>query len=180
MTLTRCILALFVALAAGATGDLRAQEPAEQYPSRPVTFIVPFAPGGTTGLLARVLSQKLEQRLGKSFVVEHRPGGGGTTAAIAVARGVPDGYTIMMASSTVMAINVTVRKNLSYDPRTELTPIALLARVPYVLLVNPELPIKSVDDLVNCSKAFLGSISCMCLTRVRCRRSPIWSPATSR
>jgi tripartite-type tricarboxylate transporter receptor subunit TctC len=91
--------------------------------------------------------------------VEHRPGGGGVTAAQAVARATPDGYTIMMASSTVLAINVTVRKNLPYDPRKELTPIALLARVPFVLVVNPDLPIKSVDDLVKYAKANPGKVS---------------------
>jgi tripartite-type tricarboxylate transporter receptor subunit TctC len=132
---------------------------ANDYPNRPVTFIVPFAPGGVTGLFARLLGQKLEQRLGKPFVVEHRPGGGGVTAATAVARGTPDGYTIMMASSTVLAINVSVRKNLSYDPRKELTPIALLARVPFVLAVNPDLPVHSVADLVKLAKDKPGQIS---------------------
>jgi tripartite-type tricarboxylate transporter receptor subunit TctC len=147
------------AIALGMSGPVRAQETAEQYPSRAVTFIVPFAPGGVTGLFARLAGQKLEQRLGKPFVVEHRPGGGGVTAATAVARGTPDGYTIMMASSTVLAINATVRKNLPYDPAKDLAPIALLARVPFVLLVNPELPIKSVDDLVKYAKANPGKVS---------------------
>ena len=137
----------------------QAQESPSLYPSRPVTFIVPFAPGGVTGLLARLLGQKLEQRLGKPFVVEHRPGGGGVTAANAVAHATPDGYTIMMASSTVMAINVTVRKNLPYDPRKELTPIALLARVPFVLVVNPALPVNSVADLVKLAEEKPGQLS---------------------
>ena len=129
------------------------------YPNRAVNFIVPFAPGGVTGLFARLLGQKLEQRLGKPFVVEHRPGGGGVTAATGVARAAPDGYTIMMASSTVLAINVTVRKNLPYDPRKDLTPIALLARVPFVLVVNPELPVRSVADLVKLAKEKPGQLS---------------------
>jgi tripartite-type tricarboxylate transporter receptor subunit TctC len=137
----------------------RALAQAPDYPSRPVTFIVPFAPGGVTSLFARILGQKLEQRLGKPFVVENRPGGGGVTAAAAVAHAAPDGYTIMMASSTVLAINVTVRKNLPYDPRTELTPIALLARVPFVLVVNPALPIHSVADLVRLAKDKPGQIA---------------------
>jgi tripartite-type tricarboxylate transporter receptor subunit TctC len=132
---------------------------ADDYPSRPVTFVVPFAPGGVTSLFARVLGARLEQRLGKPFVVENRPGGGGVTAAAAVAHGTPDGYTIMMASSTVLAINVTVRKSLPYDPRTQLTPIALLARVPFVLVVNPALPVHSVADLVALAKAKPGGIS---------------------
>ena len=120
---------------------------------------MPFAPGGVTSLFARILGQKLEQRFGKPFVVENRPGGGGITAATAVANATPDGYTIMMASSTVLAINVTMRKNLPYDPRTALTPIALLARVPFVLVVNPALPIQSVADLVKLAREKPGQIA---------------------
>ncbi|MGA7487114.1 MAG: tripartite tricarboxylate transporter substrate binding protein [Xanthobacteraceae bacterium] len=149
---------MLLALVSGATTG-RALAQASDYPNRPVTFIVPFAPGGVTSLFARVLGQKLEQRLGKPFVVENRPGGGGVTAAAAVAHATPDGYTIMMASSTVLAINVSVRKNLPYDPRTELTPIALLARVPFVLVVNPALPIHSVADLVQLAKDKPGQIA---------------------
>jgi len=145
------------ALLAASPGRVSAQ--VQDYPNRQVTFIVPFAPGGVTGLLARLIGQKLEQRLGKPFVVEHRPGGGGVTAAVAVAHGMPDGYTIMMASSTVLAINATVRKNLPYDPRKELTPIALLARVPFVLVVNPALPVDSVADLVKFAKEKPGQLS---------------------
>jgi tripartite-type tricarboxylate transporter receptor subunit TctC len=142
-----------------ATASSRAAAQANDYPNRAVTFVVPFAPGGVTGLFARLLGQKLEQRLGKPFVVDHRPGGGGITAATAVARAAPDGYTIMMASSTILAFNVTVRKDLAYDPRKDLTPIALLARVPFVLLVNPALPVKSVEDLVNLAKEKPGQLS---------------------
>ena len=119
----------------------RALAQAQDYPNRPVTFVVPFAPGGVTSLFARILGQKLEQRLGKPFIVENRPGGGGVTAAVAVAQAAPDGHTLIMASSTMLAINVSVRKNLPYDPRKDLTPVALLARVPFVLVVNPALPI---------------------------------------
>ena len=137
----------------------RAAAQAADYPGRAVTFIVPFAPGGVTSLFARILGQKLEQRLGRPFVVENRPGGGGVTAAAAVAQAVPDGYTIMMASSTVLAINVTVRKNLPYDPQKDLTPIALLARVPFVLVVNPSLPVRSVADLVKLAKDKPGQLS---------------------
>ena len=136
-----------------------ARAQSQDYPNRPVTFVVPFAPGGVTGLFARLLGQKLEQRLGKPFLVDHRPGGGGVTAAAAVARAAPDGYTIMMASSTILAFNATVRKNLAYDPRKDLTPIALLARVPFVLVVNPALPVKSVDDLVRLAKEKPGQLS---------------------
>jgi len=154
ISLPRSLALVLAVLAAGPA----AAQPSD-YPSRAVSFIVPFAPGGVTSLFARVLGSKLEQRLGKPFVVENRPGGGGVSAATAVARATPDGYTIMMASSTVLAINVTVRKNLPYDPRTELTPIALLARVPFVLVVNPSLPVQSVADLVKLAKEKPGQIS---------------------
>ena len=152
-------LILILSLAAAAGTPQRAQAQASDYPNRPVSFIVPFAPGGVTSLFARVLGQRLEQRLGKPFIVENRPGGGGVTAAAAVAHAAPDGYTIMMASSTVLAINVTMRKSLPYDPRKELTPIALLARVPFVLVVNPSLPIQSVADLVKLAREKPGQIA---------------------
>ena len=157
MRLLVCGLLSAVALVIASPGPAAAQT--SDYPNRAVTFIVPFAPGGVTSLFARVLGAKLEQRLGKPFVVENRPGGGGVTAATAVARAAPDGYTIMMASSTVLAINVTVRKNLPYDPRKDLTPIALLARVPFVLVVNPSLPVQSVADLVKLAKDKPGQLS---------------------
>jgi tripartite-type tricarboxylate transporter receptor subunit TctC len=136
-----------------------AQDPAADYPNRAVTFVVPFAPGGSTSIIARIVAQKLEQRLGKPFVVENRPGSGGMIAVSQVAHGATDGYTIMMASSTALAINVNVRKHLPYDPRKDITPIALLARMPYVLVVNPDLPVKSVDDLVKLARAKPGQLS---------------------
>jgi tripartite-type tricarboxylate transporter receptor subunit TctC len=150
-------LALTLALIA-ARPEPAAAQPSD-YPTRPVSFIVPFAAGGVTSLFARILGQKLEQRLGKPFVVENRPGGGGMTAAAAVAHAAPDGYTIMMASSTVLAINVTMRKSLPYDPRKDLAPIALLARVPFVLVVNPSLPIQSVADLVKLAREKPGQVA---------------------
>jgi tripartite-type tricarboxylate transporter receptor subunit TctC len=167
-------------LALATAAPLSAQ--GQDYPARPVTFVVPFAPGGATDLFARLLGQKLEQRLGKPFVIDNRPGSGGVTAAAAVARAAPDGYTIMMASSTVLAINVSVRKSLPYDPRTDLQPLALLARVPFVLVVNPSLPVQSVDDLVKlgCSRAFSGYSSSTFPTRAPPRGCRTWSPAISR
>jgi tripartite-type tricarboxylate transporter receptor subunit TctC len=150
---------LLVVLAVLACPAQRALAQAVDYPNRPVTFVVPFAPGGVTSLFARLLGQKLEQRLGKPFIVENRPGAGGVTAAVAVAQAAPDGHTLIMASSTMLAINVTVRKNLPYDPRRDLTPVALLARVPFVLVVNPSLPIQSVADLVKLAKDKPGQLS---------------------
>ena len=157
--MTAVMRGVFVAVLLAIAVPDRAVAQAADYPSRPVTFIVPFAPGGVTSLFARLLGQKLEQRFGKPFVVDNRPGGGGVTAAVAVANAAPDGYTIMMASSTVLAVNVSMRKNLPYDPRKDLQPISLLARVPFVLLVNPALPVHSVADLVRLAKEKPGSVS---------------------
>src|SRR5262245_20017620 len=105
--LLRCLLTGFLVVAA--TDRLTA---ATDYPTRPVTMVVPFAPGGGTEFLARMLAQRLEQRLGKPFVIENRPGAGGVTGALSVARSAPDGHTMLMAPSPVMAINVTLHKKL--------------------------------------------------------------------
>jgi tripartite-type tricarboxylate transporter receptor subunit TctC len=132
---------------------------AQNYPTRPVTIIVPYAAGGGTDLLARMVGQKLEQRLGKSFVVENRPGGGTVIAALAVAKAPPDGYTLLMGTSTPLAINATLHKKLPYDPATDFMPLALMANVPFVLVVNPSLPIKSVNELIKFAKANPKSLS---------------------
>jgi tripartite-type tricarboxylate transporter receptor subunit TctC len=137
----------------------QASAQAQDYPNRPVNFVVPFAAGGSTSLFARLIGQKLEERLGKPFVIENKPGGGGVIGAMQVVRAAPDGYTVMMASSTILAINYSVRKNLPYDPHKDLTPLALIARVPYVLVVNPDLPVHSVDDLVKLAKSKPGKLS---------------------
>jgi tripartite-type tricarboxylate transporter receptor subunit TctC len=132
---------------------------AQNYPTRPVTIIVPYAAGGGTDLLARMVGQKLEQRLGKSFVVENRPGGGTVIAALAVAKAPPDGYTLLMGTSTPLAINATLHKKLPYDPAIDFMPLALVANVPFVLVVNPSLPIKSVNELIKFAKANPKSLS---------------------
>ena len=146
----------FALLAAGAGGDFAK---AESYPARPVTLVVPFAPGGGTELLARTLGQRLEQRLGKPFVIENRPGAGGVTGALAVARAAADGYTILMAPAPVMAINVTLHKKLPYDPATDFVPLALLVASPYVLVVTPALPVQSVAELIALAKQQPGRLA---------------------
>jgi tripartite-type tricarboxylate transporter receptor subunit TctC len=148
--------ALLALVALGAAG---APAHAEPYPARPVTFVVPFAPGGGTEFLARMLGQRLEQRLGKPFVIENRPGGGGVVGALFVARAPADGYTILMAPAPVMAINVALHKKLPYDPVADFVPLALVAATPYVLVVTPSLPAQSVTDLVGLAKASPGQLA---------------------
>jgi tripartite-type tricarboxylate transporter receptor subunit TctC len=129
-----------------------AQSPAQDYPNRQVNFVVPFAPGGGTDILGRLVGQKLSERFGHPFVVENRPGAGTVTAAVQVAKSVPDGYTIMMATSGTMAMNTTLYKKLPYDPGKDLVLAALICNVPFVLVVNPALPVASVADLVKLAK----------------------------
>ena len=132
---------------------------AETYPGRAVTIVVPFVPGGTTDLLARLLAGKLEQRLGKPFVVENKPGAGALTAMVAVARAAPDGHTLMVSPSSAMAANVTLYKKLPYDPAADFVPLALLVRTPFVLAVNPGLGVKSAGELVALAKQKPGALA---------------------
>jgi tripartite-type tricarboxylate transporter receptor subunit TctC len=131
----------------------------QTYPTRPVTIVVPFAPGGGTEFLARLLGQRLERRLGKPFVIENRPGGGGVTGAVSVARAAGDGYTLLMAPAPVMAINVSLHKKLPYDPAAEFVPLALVVASPYVLVVTPSLPVQSVPDLVGLARDKPGRLA---------------------
>jgi tripartite-type tricarboxylate transporter receptor subunit TctC len=132
---------------------------AQDYPARAVTIVNPFAPGGGTDLLARMVAQKLEQRLGQSFVIENKTGAGSIIAATYVQKSNPDGYTLLMAPTPTMAVNVSLFKNLPYEPLTDFVPLALLAQTPFVLIVNPELPVKSVADLVTYSKNNPGKLT---------------------
>jgi tripartite-type tricarboxylate transporter receptor subunit TctC len=122
---------------------------AQDYPTRSVTILVPFAPGGSTDLIARAVGQKLEHRLGQPFVIENRPGAGTTIAAGAAAKAAPDGYTLMQATSGTMAMNPTIFKKLPYEPDKDLVPVALIAGLPFVLVVHASLPVHSIADLVR-------------------------------
>jgi tripartite-type tricarboxylate transporter receptor subunit TctC len=143
-------LVLFLALVPAAAQD---------YPARTTTIICPYAPGGATDILARMLARGLEERLGKSFVVENRPGAGTVLAAHIVAKAQPDGYTLLMGTSTPLAINATLHRKLPYDPAKDFVPLALIANVPFVLVVTPSLPVKSVADLIKYAKDNPGKLS---------------------
>ena len=133
--------------------------PAQTYPSRPVTIVAPYAAGGGADLIARLMAQKLGERLGQSFVVENRLGAGGVIAASSVAKATPDGYTLLVAASTQLAIQVTLHKTLPYDPAADFMPIALVASVPFVLIVNPSLPVHSVPELIALAKQKPGELT---------------------
>src|SRR5262249_20709873 len=124
----------------------------QDWPSNTVTVVVPFTPAGSTDLLARIAAQVWEQRIGKPFVVENRPGAGQQVGVNAVAKAAPDGHTLLMATSSAMAVNPTLYKKLAYDPVKDFQPIAMVAHLPFILVVNPALPINSVADLIKYAK----------------------------
>jgi tripartite-type tricarboxylate transporter receptor subunit TctC len=144
-----------------AIGLLAAVAPAQaqDYPSRQVTMVVPYPAGGGLDLLARLLGQKLAERLGKPVVVENRAGAGTVIGAASVAKAAPDGYTIMLGTSTPLAINVTLHKNLPYDPAKDFAPIAFTSNAPFLLLVNPQVPARSLADLIKLAKEKPGQLS---------------------
>ncbi len=126
---------------------------AQSYPSKPVTIVVPFAPGGTNDLVGRPLAQKLSEAFGKPIIIDNRGGAGGTIGTARVATSTPDGYTLLIGSAGPLGTAPGYYKNLSYDPVKDLAPISLLMTSPIILLVNPVVPAKSVNDLVKLAKA---------------------------
>ena len=139
-------------LAAATLACVTSQALAQAYPSRPVTIVLPYAAGGNTDANARTLANRLEQKMGQPFVIEQRLGAASVIGATYVARAAPDGHTILIGTSTTMAINVSVYKNLPYDPTKDLVPIALVAGVPFLLVIDPALPVKSLADLAAYAK----------------------------
>lgn len=142
-----------------ATIALAANAAEQPYPTKAVRFIVPFAPGGATDLLARIIGEKLAASLGQPFVVENRPGAATQIGAQLVARSEPDGYTLLMATSTTLAINASLYSKLQYDPVKDFAPISLVVTQPFVLLVNPQLPVQSVQDLIALAKSKAGQLT---------------------
>lgn len=132
---------------------------AQDYPARPVTVVAPYAAGGGADLVARLLAQKLSERLRQSFVVENRLGAGGVIAANSVAKSPPDGYTLFLGTSTQLAIQVTLHKKLPYDPVTDFAPIALVGNVPFVLIVHPSLGVSSLAQLIGLARERPGQLA---------------------
>lgn len=148
-TLAMLPLALASARHAGAAG----------YPDRPLTFIVPYPAGGTSDILARLLAEHLKDRLGQPVVIDNRPGAGSTIGAGIAARAAPDGHTLLMATSTTLAINASLFQRLPYDPVADFAPVSLVAGVPLALIVSPTLGIRSLAEFVAYAKARPGELS---------------------
>jgi tripartite-type tricarboxylate transporter receptor subunit TctC len=132
---------------------------AQQYPSRPIRFIVPFAPGGGADVVARTLSDRLAQSLGQPVLVENKPGAGATVGADFVAKSAPDGYTLLYGTPGPQIINPYLMKKLPYDPANDFAPISRLVVIPNVLVVHPSVPAKSVKELIELAKAKPNTIN---------------------
>src|SRR5215470_10344160 len=146
-------------LAACALALAAAPASAQPYPNHPITLVVPFAPGGSTTIVARIVADKLSEALGQSIVVENRAGGGGTVGTRAVAISPPDGYTLLLGYTGTLAIAPTLYPNPGYDPRKSFAPIGMIGNAPNSLVVNPAFPAKSVQELIAYAKANPGKVS---------------------
>lgn len=146
--------ALFVLLALSAAGVA-----AQPYPSKPIRLVVPFPAGGTTDILAREVGQRLSLSLGQPVVIDNRPGAAGNIGSELVAKSVPDGYTLLMATVGTHAINPNLYARIPYDHVKDFAPVVLVASVPNVLEVTPSLPVNSVADLIKLAKEKPGQIN---------------------
>jgi tripartite-type tricarboxylate transporter receptor subunit TctC len=148
-----------LAAAIGAPGGIAAlaqSDPAASYPARPVRIVVGFGPGGGNDIFARLIGQKLAERLGQPMVVENKPGGGAIIATEYVAKAAPDGYTLLVGATGAMTINPAVYSKLSYDTVRDFAPISMIASFPLLLTVNAAAPPRSVVELVAYAKANPG------------------------
>lgn len=145
------LMIFFVALALPA-----AAAQVERYPIKPIRVVVPFTPGGSNDLLGRIVAQKLNEAWGQPVIIDNRPGAGSTIGIELVVRAAPDGYTLLTTSGGI-AINVSLYR-LPFNPVTDLTPVALLAQMPYLLAVHPAVPVKSTRDVINLAKAQPGKL----------------------
>jgi tripartite-type tricarboxylate transporter receptor subunit TctC len=154
-SIRRCL----AACAAAAAALMPITGSAQGYPAKPVRLIVPFAPGGTTDVLARLVGQELGEALGQQFVVENRPGAGGNIGTEAAVRSAPDGYTLVMSFDGTMAINPSTYAKLAFDPQRDLAPVANVAQVPLLFVVHPGVAARTIGEFVALAKASPGRIN---------------------
>jgi tripartite-type tricarboxylate transporter receptor subunit TctC len=148
-----------IALAAAALALTIAMQASSAYPTRPVTLVLGFAPGGPSDVMARVFSRKLEQVLGQPVVIENRSGAGGNIAGEMVARAAPDGYTILLANSGILAANAQLYKRTGFDAEKDFAPITRIGAQANVLVINPSVPAKTLSELIAYARANPGKLS---------------------
>ena len=148
-----------ITMAAALVAIAPSQSLAQAYPTKPVRLVVPFPPGGSTDIVARIVAQKLGDRIGQPLVVENRGGAGGTIGTEAVAKSSPDGYTLGFASTSTHAVAPAVYARFGYDPVKDFAPISLVAVTPYLLVVNPKVPVNSLKEFVDYVKPKPGKFN---------------------
>jgi tripartite-type tricarboxylate transporter receptor subunit TctC len=132
---------------------------AQTYPAKPIRVMVPFPPGGSTDIVARIVAQKLSAQLGQQMVIENRGGAGGTLGTAVVAKAAADGYTLVIGTTSTHVVAPSVYTKLEYDPVKDFAPVSLIAVTPYLLVVNPALPAKSLGELVELLRAQPGKLN---------------------
>ncbi len=147
------------AIVALAWGGLLTQAEAQNFPTRPITLVIPFAPGGSTSIIGRGIADKMSELLGEKIVVDNRPGAGGTVGTRAVARSDPDGYTLVLGYTGTLAIGPSLYKKAGYDPRKDFAPIGMIGNAPNSLVVHPSFPAKTVAELIAYAKANPGKVN---------------------
>ena len=133
---------------------------AADYPTRPITLVVAFTPGGPSDVLARIVGKQMEKTLGQPVVIDNRPGAGGNIAGEAVARAAPDGYTLLMGNNSILATNAALYKKIGFDPEKDFAPITLIGSQPNILVVNPKVAASTVPELIALAKAQPGKLNC--------------------
>jgi tripartite-type tricarboxylate transporter receptor subunit TctC len=154
-------LAASVLVAVAALGGVQAtaQDSAKDYPNRPITLVVPFAPGGSTTIVARIVADRLADALGQQIIIDNRPGAGGTIGTRQVAKSAPDGYTIVLGYTGTLAIGPSLFPNVGYDVRKDFAPIGRIATAPNTLAVHPSFDVHSVKELIDYAKANPGKVN---------------------
>jgi tripartite-type tricarboxylate transporter receptor subunit TctC len=147
------------AIAALAWGGLLTQAQAQNFPTRPITLVIPFAPGGSTSIVGRGIADKMSELLGEKVIVDNRPGAGGTVGTRAVAKSDPDGYTLVLGYTGTLAIGPSLFKKAGYDPRKDFAPIGVIGNAPNSLVVHPSFPAKTVAELIVYAKANPGKVN---------------------
>ena len=135
------------------------QSMAQSWPERPITLVVAFAPGGSTSIVARAVSDKMSEALGQKIIIDNRAGAGGTIGTKAVANSAPDGYTLALGYTGTLAIGPTLYGNAGYDPRKDFAPIGMIGNAPNLLVVNPSFPAKTIAELIAYAKANPDKVS---------------------
>jgi tripartite-type tricarboxylate transporter receptor subunit TctC len=157
ITMLTALNALKLALIALLASTLPAA--AQDYPSRPITLVVPYAAGGGNDVMARTVADKMSKTLGQQVVVDNRPGAGGNIATRQVAKAAPDGYTLVIGGTGTLAVNPTLYANAGYDPRKDFAPVGLIGESALIVLVHPSLPARSIRELIELAKKEPGQLN---------------------